>query len=116
MVRREVVELVDDLDGKPLDDGGQTVQFSYQGVDYELDLTAKNAQKFHTALTPYVAAARRVGGRRHRATTSGARPRSSTNDREQLAQIRSWARDNGYEVSGRGRIPREIQEAFQAAH
>lgn len=27
-----------------------------------------------------------------------------------------WARDNGYTVSNRGRIPKSVQEAFEAAH
>ncbi|MEX5631625.1 Lsr2 dimerization domain-containing protein [Parafrankia sp. FMc2] len=31
-------------------------------------------------------------------------------------RIRVWARRNGYEVGDRGRIPREIVEAFEAAH
>ncbi|MBM4469769.1 hypothetical protein GS502_10620 [Rhodococcus hoagii] len=30
--------------------------------------------------------------------------------------IRNWAADNGYHVSTRGRIAREIVEAFEAAH
>nr|WP_321572577.1 histone-like nucleoid-structuring protein Lsr2 [Parafrankia colletiae] len=31
-------------------------------------------------------------------------------------RIRVWARRNGYDVGDRGRIPREIVEAFEAAH
>ncbi|EFC85200.1 conserved hypothetical protein [Parafrankia sp. EUN1f] len=31
-------------------------------------------------------------------------------------QIRGWARQHGFEVGDRGRIPREIVEAFDAAH
>jgi len=37
-------------------------------------------------------------------------------NREQLQAIREWAKAEGYEVSGRGRISRAIQEAFDAAH
>ncbi|BBX83724.1 histone-like nucleoid-structuring protein Lsr2 [Mycolicibacterium aubagnense] len=71
--------------------------------------------KLDKALKPYVEAATKVGGRRGRraaksASTSGATPK------EQLTAIREWARDEGYEVSDRGRIKAEIVEAFEAAH
>jgi hypothetical protein len=32
------------------------------------------------------------------------------------AVVRAWARDNGYVVSDRGRIPLEVQAAYDAAH
>jgi hypothetical protein len=32
------------------------------------------------------------------------------------AVVRTWARDNGYVVSDRGRIPAEVQRAYDAAH
>jgi hypothetical protein len=38
------------------------------------------------------------------------------NDKSQLAAIRDWARQNGYEVSDRGRVPRSIVDEFNAAH
>jgi len=37
-------------------------------------------------------------------------------DREQTAAIRAWARQNGHDVSDRGRIAKAVVEAFQAAH
>lgn len=30
--------------------------------------------------------------------------------------LREWARANGHEVSDRGRVPKEIREAFEAAN
>jgi hypothetical protein len=36
-------------------------------------------------------------------------------DREQTAAMREWARANGYDVSSRGRIPTEIQDAYHKA-
>ena len=30
--------------------------------------------------------------------------------------MRAWARDNGYEISDRGRLPAEITDAYVAAH
>lgn len=32
-----------------------------------------------------------------------------------LAEIRTWARENGYAVSDRGRVSRAVREAFEAA-
>ncbi|WP_257792497.1 Lsr2 family protein [Rhodococcus oxybenzonivorans] len=46
----------------------------------------------------------------HVDTTSRAGPSGVRRD------VREWAATSGYEVSSRGRIPAEIQEAFDAAH
>ncbi|HEY7814311.1 MAG TPA: Lsr2 family protein [Nakamurella sp.] len=35
---------------------------------------------------------------------------------EQTQAIRHWARENGFQVSERGRIPANVREAFEAAH
>lgn len=32
------------------------------------------------------------------------------------AAVRAWARENGYEISDRGRLPAEVTEAYAAAH
>jgi hypothetical protein len=36
-------------------------------------------------------------------------------NREETAAIREWAREHGHQVSDRGRIPKSIIEAYQAA-
>ncbi|MFI5905460.1 histone-like nucleoid-structuring protein Lsr2 [Streptomyces cyaneofuscatus] len=36
--------------------------------------------------------------------------------REELAAIRSWARENGHQVADQGMVPKRIQEAYDAAH
>lgn len=112
MAKKVTVTLVDDFDGSgPAD---ETVEFSLDGVSYEIDLSSKNAQKLRNDLKQWVEASRRVGGRRRgRAGTNG-RGRASI-DREQSAAIREWARRNGHKVSTRGRIPADIIDAFHAA-
>jgi hypothetical protein len=35
--------------------------------------------------------------------------------RDEAAAIRAWARENGHEVSDRGRIPKTVVEAYRAA-
>ncbi len=112
MVQKTQVILVDDIDGSEAD---ETVTFALDGVSYEIDLTSAHATEFRDAFASWIGHARkqqaRAGGR---ATGGGAR-RGRT-DKEQLSKIREWARENGYTVSDRGRIPGNVLEAFQAAH
>ena len=110
MAKKVTVTLVDDFDGAGAAD--ETVEFGLDGVTYEIDLTSKNAAKLRGDLKQWVAAGRRVGGRR-RGRSSG-RGRGVI-DREQSAAIREWARRNGHNVSTRGRIPAEVINAFHAA-
>lgn len=67
MAQRVQVVLEDDIDGSKAD---ETVRFSMDGAEYEIDLSSENAQKLREALTPWVEAGRRTGGRRKRATSS----------------------------------------------
>lgn len=108
MAQRLKVELVDDIDGK---DADETVTFGLDGVSYEIDLSTKNAAKMRDGLAVYVGSARKVSGRKRRGRGSSARRAAGD-----TAEIRGWARENGYEVSERGRIPAEIREAYDAAH
>ena len=117
MVRRVTTQTVDDLDGGVAD---ETVTFGYDGVTYEVDLSKANAIRLRSSLQPYVAAARRIGGRplrtanvRHHRKRSAARTRR---DPEQTKAIRSWANANGYAVSPRGKISDAVSEAYEAAH
>lgn len=66
MARRFETTLVDDLDGvSPAD---ETVGFAVDGADYEIDLTADHAADLRAALNVYVGVARRIAGRRSRAS------------------------------------------------
>src|SRR5918993_4342648 len=74
MAQRTVIELTDDLDGRPIPDGkGETIRFSLDRQDYEIDLGEKNAKALRDALSKYVAAARRAGGTRGRGRGGGPR-------------------------------------------
>lgn len=108
-----IVTLTDDLDGSKAD---RTIAFSFDGTNYEIELSKKNATAFEKALKPYLDAARRTrsssAGRSR--TTTGATSRART--RTDLAQIREWAVANGHDVSERGRIAQTVQDAYDAAH
>lgn len=123
MARRVVTRLVDDLDGEELSEGsGESVRFELDGAEYEIDLSDENAGKLRAILEPYVARGRR---RPPSAGRSGDGPRAAPPRRrgvvhgsspEELANIRAWARANGYTVSARGRISGKVREAYHAAH
>ncbi|MBN9634183.1 histone-like nucleoid-structuring protein Lsr2 [Mycobacterium sp. HM-7] len=114
MAKKVTVTLVDDFDGEGAAD--ETVEFALDGVNYEIDLTTKNATKLRNDLKKWVEAGRRVGGRRRGRASAGTSGRGRASiDREQSAAIREWARRNGHNVSSRGRIPAEIIDAFHAA-
>lgn len=105
MATRTVTELLDDMTGQLAD---ETVTFGLDGVEYEIDVTKKNAAALRKALTPYQDVARRVGGRKQ-----GALKRVSTGVDNRA--VRAWAASNGIELSERGRIPAHVIEQYQAA-
>lgn len=109
MAQRTQVILVDDYDGEEAD---ETVTFALDGVEYEIDLSAKNAEALREALAPWVGHARRIGGRRRR----GSKPVVLTGGGGSTSEIRAWALEQGYDVSSRGRVSAEIREAYERAH
>jgi hypothetical protein len=108
---------VDDLDGS---EASSTVSFALDGRSYEIDLSEGNAAKLRDSLAAFVAAARRSGGSGRRGRTPRATPEKdeqpTRSSREHTGAIRTWARENGHDVSERGRIPKAVVEAYQAAH
>ena len=109
MAQRTQVVLIDDLDGKEVTDGGQTVSFSLNGKTWEIDLGEKNAKKLQDALAPFMAAGRRAGGGRR------GRSASSSSHEVDTKAVRAWAASNGIELSSRGRIPASVIERYKAA-
>lgn len=104
MAQKVKIILVDDMDGGSAE---ETVRFGLDGANYEIDLSAENAGKLREAIRPFVSKARRSSGRVQRG-------RGSTPARNQeAAEIRKWAREQGYKVSDRGRVQSEIQDAYR---
>ncbi len=105
MAQRVQIILEDDYDGGTAD---ETVSFAMDGAEYEIDLSSANATGLRDALAPWLAHARKTGGRRKRAGKSASS--SSTSD------IRAWAQANGHDVSSRGRVSAEVRDAYEKAH
>lgn len=110
MMRKLVTQLVDDLDGGEAD---ETVTFALDGRSYEIDLSRDNATLLRKALDEYVTHARRTG-EPTRARKSMHAP--THRDPSQTRAIREWAQRNDHAVSSRGRIPRPVVTAYEAAH
>lgn len=116
MAQKVLVQLIDDLDGTPAEDA-ETVTFSLDGVQYEIDLRAENAAKLRNSLADFVTSARRTGGRAKRGGVATNRKIvGEARTKEQTKAIREWARRNGHELSDRGRIPAHVIEEFEKAH
>lgn len=113
MARKIVHQLIDDIDGTVLEVGdGETVYFALDGKAYEIDLTDQNARALRDALAPYVAAGRSVSA----PAAGGPAPRKRRRTGQQdYSAVRAWAKENGYTISDRGRVPAAVLEAYEAA-
>jgi hypothetical protein len=111
MSRRTIVQLEDDLSGG---DAAESVTFSLDGRSFEIDLNEKNATALRESLAPYIAAGRSSRSARAAAPRRavGGYPGSELDP----SVVRAWAQENGYEVSTRGRVSRELREAYLAAN
>jgi hypothetical protein len=116
------VEFTDDIDGKGLDiDDLNVVGWTWLGVDYEFDTSTTNLDRIESGRVPLstlLARSRRVGGRKRtpgRKVVAASVPAPETPAADSKT-IRSWAKQNGYELADRGRIPAEIVEAFTKAN
>jgi hypothetical protein len=98
---------IDDIDGS---EAASTVRFALDGVEYEIDLSAEHTDELHAALGKYIGHARKVGGTSRRAPR-GRRTAGTVS----TTAIRSWAREQGYDIKDRGRVPADLVAKYQAA-
>ncbi len=90
------------------------MEFAYRGTSYTIDLTGKEAAGFDRAMAMYIEHATKVGGGRTRSPAPSNSRQART--RGELQNIRAWARDNGYEVSDRGRIKADVVAAYHSSN
>jgi hypothetical protein len=101
------VQLEDDLTGGPAD---ETVAFSVDGRDFEIDLNAKHAASFRRQLAAFIDRAQPVRAQRRRTT------RRTAASRERSRAIRDWAEQQGFELAGHGRLPANVIHEYERAH
>jgi hypothetical protein len=112
MAQEVILKLVDDLDGS---EATETVQFGLDGDSFEIDLSAKNAAALRKALDRYRGSARASSS--GRAPSGSRRTRGKGRGRGDVdpKAVRTWANENGIEISTRGRIPSEVLEQYKAS-
>ena len=93
-------------------DRATTVHFQVNGKSYAVDLNEENAQTLQDLMDqveekfkPFVRVARPLG------TTS---VKKSNKPEYDAKAVRAWAESQGMEVSSRGRIKKEILDAYYA--
>ncbi|MFJ5221208.1 Lsr2 family protein [Streptomyces sp. NPDC088354] len=107
MAQKVLTIFTDDITGETSDDVA-THSFALDGVTYEIDLSADSYDSLLEELGPYLGAGRRVGGRVKRSTAP-----KPTQSSDETAKVRAWAKENGYEINNRGRVPASIREAYE---
>lgn len=112
MARKVETYLIDDTDGS---EAAETFVFSYDGKAWEIDLSAENAASIRADLDKWQQNARRASAAGQSAA-SAPKKRSARRSPEQANAVRTWARDNGYEISDRGRLPKQVEDAYNQAH
>jgi hypothetical protein len=110
VAKQIITRLVDDLDGG---EAKESICFAYEGTEYMIDLSEKNAAKLRKVLAPYVQHGVRV--------TARIRRRSSVpveDTAQGRALIRDWARKSTMfpGLSDFGRIPVEVVAAYREAN
>jgi len=109
----EIVSRVDDIDNSvPAVD---TVQFSFRGETFELDLGAESLAAFQESADYWTAHARKLSARAASATKGKGKGRGGATDPDKSSdaqKARDWARAQGIEVSARGRVPAEIMSQY----
>lgn len=103
--------LVDDLDGSK---ATETISLALDEDHYEMDLSAENAARLRDMLAKFIEAAVAIEAVPPPRITKQVIIVPSS--KEQIQAIRDWARQNGFEVSKGGRIPKNVLKAFNDAH
>lgn len=103
---------IDDIDGGEAEG---TVRFALDGTEYEIDLSAKHTEELRSALGKYVTHARKVSAAARRGGRAAGRGARGTGSMLNTTEIRNWAREQGYDIKDRGRVPADLVAKYQAA-
>lgn len=106
MAKKTVVVRVDDLDHTMLGEHGEPVCFSFDGADYEIDLSRTHRHQFRATLQPYLDAARII--------ETGERPQQV--DAALDRTVRLWAAARSIPLPRRGPVPVDIVAQYQRYH
>jgi hypothetical protein len=115
MARRTKVVVVCDRHRGEVEAVG-SMEITIDGERRKLDLCAEHLAELRRTMRPWLRQASTAATRRGPATKarkssakSAKRPRSTD-----AAEVRAWAKQNGWKLPARGRIPTAVREAFAA--
>ncbi|HEX6451207.1 MAG TPA: Lsr2 family protein [Trebonia sp.] len=112
MAQKVQTLFIDDIDGGEAEG---TVRFALDGTDYEIDLNAKHTEELRSALGKYVTHARKVGTGARRGGRGAGKGGRGAGSALNTTEIRNWAREQGYDIKDRGRVPADVVAKYQAA-
>jgi hypothetical protein len=112
MAQKVQTLFIDDIDGGEAEG---TIRFALDGTAYEIDLSSKHSEELRSALGKYVSHARRVAGTVRRGARPAGRTRRAASPGLTTTEIRNWARENGFDIKDRGRVPADVVAKYQAA-
>ncbi|PVE58765.1 histone-like nucleoid-structuring protein Lsr2 [Microbacterium testaceum] len=104
MATRTYTSITDDIDGS---EDASAVTFAFDGTSYSIDLSARNRKKLEDALALFI-----EHGTRESKRGRGSAKSAQTWNRDEL---KAWAKENGHQVSDRGRVAQSIVDAFLAS-
>ncbi len=107
MAQKVQTLFIDDIDGG---DAEGTVRFALDGTDYEIDLSAAHTAELHQALNAYIRHARKAGGTARRSPRSRSAAQALDSHK-----VREWAKENGFDIKERGRVPADVVDKYKAA-
>lgn len=107
VIRRRVDDL-ERLRGVPGVPADEEVVFGIDGCTYVIDLSAGNADELRDLLEDYVKAARPLIDVEARKDMTPAQAK-----RQELADVRTWAAQQGLRISTRGKIPTHVLDAYE---
>lgn len=107
----QVTYRVDDLDGKSKVTRESTV-VSFGNETVTIDLSDKHVDELRALLAPYF-----ENGVVTTNPVKNARKTANASDNaDRNVEIRAWASENGHEVNARGRLPKNVVDAYNDAH
>ncbi|MGH3802403.1 MAG: histone-like nucleoid-structuring protein Lsr2 [Pseudonocardiaceae bacterium] len=110
MAQKIVTIYTDDLTGEETQEAS-THTLVLDGVAYEIDLAPDSYDRLLEAVAPFTSVGRKAA-RGSRAKVATSRAPGPTTD---TAEIRAWAKEKGIPVNERGRVPKGVRDAYNAA-
>ena len=88
----------------------ESLDMTLAGADYQIDLCVKHRKPYSDLLEMITVDGRRVSTRGRQQSAAGKQPGQANRN----AEIRAWAKEQGIDVSARGRIADEVVQKYDA--